>query len=101
MKQLFENWRKFLQEQDERKVVEICELLNERGIKINPIFKYDFKKEKLKRVGKSIRVSEKIRHTFSIGDKEMKSMLKEKEKLLKKLKGKANFKEFFDIAEKE
>ena len=92
---------------EERKVVEICELLSEdgakikSGMKLNTLFNYDYKSEKLKRVGKSLRVAEKIKHTFSIDEKEMKKMLKAKQGLLKKLKGKVTFKEFFDIAEKE
>jgi hypothetical protein len=40
-------------------------------------------------------------NTFSINEKEMNKLIKQRESILKKLKGKVSFQEFFEIAEKE
>ena len=86
---------------EERRVVEVCEILSERGVKLNRLFVYDHSRGRLVRKGKSVRVAEKIKHTFSTNEKGVQKMLGEKKRLLKKLKGKVTFNEFFDIAEKE
>jgi archaeal flagellar protein FlaI len=86
---------------EERKVVEICEIVSNGGIKLNRLFEYDYKKGVLKKCGKSDKVMEKIMNTFSVSEKEIFKMMKQKESILKKIKGKASFQEFFELAEKE
>ena len=86
---------------EERKVVEVSEVVSNGEFKLNKLFEYDYKKGVLKKCGKSIRVADKIMETYSLKEKEMNKMLKQRESILKKLKGKVNFREFFEIAEKE
>jgi Flp pilus assembly CpaF family ATPase len=87
---------------EERKVVEISEIIkNEKQLELRSLFSYDFDKEKLKKVEESQRVLEKITKVFSAKRKEINKMMQKKEQLLEKLKDKANFGEFFEIAERE
>jgi len=88
--------------QEERKVVEICEVIKkEKGIELNTLFSYDFSKEKLKKQNNSIRLLEKIKKVFSANESEILKIIKNKEELLEKLEQKTNFEEFFEIAERE
>lgn len=87
---------------EERKVTEICEIeKNKNGILIKKLFEYSHKDEKLKKTGEAKRLLEKIMRTFSCTQNETKEMIMEKENLLEKLKGTVNFKEFFELAERE
>jgi archaeal flagellar protein FlaI len=86
---------------EERKIVEICEINSNETLSLNRIFKYNYKKGILEKCGKSIRVGEKILETFCVSESEIKKMMKKNENILKKLKGKVNFKEFFEIVERD
>jgi type IV secretory pathway ATPase VirB11/archaellum biosynthesis ATPase len=87
---------------EERKVVEICEVESENErVSVRKIFEYSFEERKLKKVNESIRVMEKICRTYSCSRKNVETMLRNKEKLIEKLKGIATFGEFFELAEKE
>jgi len=87
---------------EERKVVEICEIeKNIKGVRAKPLFTYSFEEKKLKQTGEAQRIMEKIYRTFGCTKNEAKQLIREKEILIEKLKGKVNFREFFELAERE
>ncbi len=87
---------------EERKVVELCEVLKDnKEIKLNPLFEYNFNEEKLIKKNESKRIVEKIKKTFSLNENQIKKMIKQKEKIIEKLSGKVTFQEFFEIVEQE
>jgi archaeal flagellar protein FlaI len=87
---------------EERKIVEISEMIRENGkVRLLEIFKMNNETGKLEKKNESKRVKEKIKQTFSVNETQYKKILKEKETLLTKIKGNVSFNEFFELAEKE
>jgi len=88
--------------QEERKVVEICEIIKkEKEIELNKLFSYDFQQNLIVKVNDSVRVKEKIKLAFNLSSKEFEKVLLEKEELLGKISENVSFMEFFELAEKE
>ncbi len=80
----------------------MCEVIkNGKEIILNKLFEFNFEKNKLVKINEGNKIIDKIKKTFSVNEKEIKKMLKEKEKLIEKLYGKVNFQEFFELAEQE
>jgi len=86
---------------EERKVVELCEVIKEKnGLSLRKLFDFCHENGALEKVEDSLRAMQKITRTFSLSPKSAKKLLKEKEMLLGKLSG-VTFREFFDLAEQE
>ncbi|MFA6420391.1 MAG: type II/IV secretion system ATPase subunit [archaeon] len=87
---------------EERKITQICEIEKKKN-KIIPknLFLYEHETKTLNKVGESDRVLEKMTRTFSCNKRDIIQSMKKKEEILKKLKGKVTFKEFFELAERE
>jgi archaeal flagellar protein FlaI len=83
---------------EERKIVEICEIIKDDEIKLKKLFKINYGTEELNILEKSSRIKEKIMQTFSCNEKEYNKLLKEKEKILEKMNESISFKEFFELA---
>jgi Flp pilus assembly CpaF family ATPase len=86
---------------EERKIVEICEVVKEKNsVKAKKLFEYNFSEKKLEEKNPSQKVMEKICRTFSCKKKEAEKMLKRKENLLEAIGNKISFGDFFEAAEK-
>lgn len=87
---------------EERRVVEISEIIKEKNeAKLRTLFEYDFEKKKLVEKSESIDLMKKIQNTFSMNSKEIKKLVREKEKVLNKLNSEISFWDFFGLAERE
>ncbi|MDD3085805.1 MAG: ATPase, T2SS/T4P/T4SS family [Candidatus ainarchaeum sp.] len=87
---------------EERRVTEICETVKDEGIlQLRELFKYSFEKKNLEKKNESTQLMDKISKTFSKNNKEIKKLIKEKEKILSNLQKDITFWEFFNIAERE
>ena len=86
-----------------RHVIEITEVLEENnGIKLNPLFEFDFRKNKLKKKNPSLKVKEKIKRAFNFTERQLKKELKKREKFLEKAaREKWQAKEFFQSVQEE
>jgi flagellar protein FlaI len=89
---------------EERKVTEIAEIIKTKeksGFEINKIFEYEHEKNILEFKNMPTRMALKIMLTTGLKEKQILEEIEKKAMLLEKLKGKVNFKEFFEIAERE
>ncbi|MEK6959155.1 MAG: ATPase, T2SS/T4P/T4SS family [archaeon] len=89
---------------EERKITEISEVIkNEdgKGIGLRKLFDFDYDTSSLSKAEQSERILEKMKRTFCENGKGIGKLMKEKEKLLGKLKGDISFRDFFEFAEQE
>ena len=82
-----------------RHITEVGELLVEKGdIKLNRLFEFDFEKDRLLKCGKSKRIVEKIKRSFSMSQSELATETRQREKFLQNLLGKkVSLEEFFGL----
>ncbi|MFH1588857.1 MAG: ATPase, T2SS/T4P/T4SS family [Candidatus Diapherotrites archaeon] len=81
---------------EKRKVIEVAEMLEaENKIKLNKLFEFDFKKDKLIRKNESIRIMKKILETFNCGAEELRKALDERKDFFEKQK-ETDFEELFE-----
>ncbi len=86
---------------EERKIVEICELVSNDAKVLRKIFEFDHEKNNWIKINESIRLKEMIKKVYSFSDSEYEKSLKEKIKILKNLPREIMFEEFFEIVESE
>lgn len=87
---------------EERKVVEVCEIIKESNEnKINTLFEFNYEKEQWVKKNESVKLKDMIKKVYSFNEKEYEKNLKEKIKILKNLPREIIFEEFFEIVENE
>lgn len=86
-----------------RHVTEVGELLVEKGeVKLNRLFEFDFGKDKLVKCGKSKRVAEKIKRSYSMDGAGLAKEARRREKFLQGLLGKEiSLEEFFETMKQQ
>ena len=83
---------------EQRRVIEISEVLNENNeAKLNCLFRFDYKKSSLERLGESRKVFEKLEKCFGMGKKGIEKELRKRTVFLRQLQGeKPKLEDFFE-----
>ena len=80
---------------EKRRVLDIAEVRpNKQGIDLHPLFSFDYKNDCLKKKGRSTRIAEKARNTFSFSPKQLENELQKRKKWLEHNES-ASFAAFF------